>query len=42
MATEKGGDGDWTRGGGDENTPSVKSEEGEERPSLQAENLDHP
>jgi len=42
METEGGGDGDGTRGGGDENTPPAKMEEGRERPSLQVENLDHP
>jgi len=34
--------GDGTRGGGEENTPPAKMEEGRERPSLQAENSDHP
>jgi len=37
-----GGDGDGTRGGGDENTTPAKMEEGREQPSLQAENSDHP
>jgi len=42
METGKGGDGDGTRGGGHENTPPAKMEEGRERPSLQAENSDYP
>jgi len=40
--TKEGVDGDGTRGGGDENTPPAKMEEGQERPSLGAENSDHP